>query len=67
VIWDRSYYERNNEIVEYKDFLKNQGYQNILGQVKKYGLAFIDNAPAEENIVEDIAAKFGVIRVNFNS
>lgn len=65
VLWDREYYEQKHELVQYKDFIQNEGYQKILNQVKKYGLAFVDNAPVEnETLVEEIGNKFGVTRVN---
>jgi hypothetical protein len=66
VLWDSAYYQSNHEKVHYKDFFENEGYQKILNQVKKYGLGFIDNVPGgNEKIVEEIAAKFGVIRVTY--
>lgn len=65
ISWNRKIYTNKFEKVQFSDFMTDQGYRRVLGQIRDYGLAFLTNVPSEEHIVESVAEKFGVIRDSF--
>lgn len=48
-LWDSKIYRKARETVDYKEFLKPQGFNKVLAQIRDYGLAFLKNVPTENH------------------
>lgn len=64
ILWDNKAYQDLGKPVEYRHFLTESGFKDVLGQIRDYGLCFIRDVPtAQSKQVEQVAKKFGTIRV----
>ena len=64
--WDAPTFVKNPfHTLDYKDILEPKGFQQLLFNLKEYGLTFIKNVPLQEENVSSLANKIGPIRNTF--
>jgi len=64
VLWDAEYFKnREPPSVEYEDYMNSdEGLLKMLQQFRKFGLCFIRNTPASEEVTFDIVRRVGPLR-----
>lgn len=62
--WNAKEYSNYRDTVDYSEFLSYGGYHRVLKQIRDYGISFLKNVPTDDpTVVEEVAKKFGVIKV----
>ena len=63
VLWDGEYFKRREPpSVEYEEYMNDEGLLKMLQHFRRYGLCFIRNTPASEEVTFDVVRRVGPLR-----